>query len=424
MKKKRSGKLYWVFGVSTGLAIIALLLYPLLVSLQHKEEQRTPRSPAEAVIKRSPNPEMTKLIAEFETEITRLMNKTGLPGAAIAIVKDSVVVYSKGFGYRSVNGRERVDENSVFRIASVSKCFASFLTGIMVEDNKLSWDDPIVRHLPEFELIDPDQTDQLTVTHVLSHTTGLPYHTYTNMVEEGIDLPTLLSKLKEVKMSNKVGREYSYQNVAYSLIGEVIGRTTGSTYESEMIEKVFQPLGMKNASMNYQAFVSNENIAKPHRQARRRWVETKINNTYYNVAPAGGINASISDMGRWMVALLGYREDVIRKSTLSHMYAPAIGARSKNKNYVRMQRGGKSFYGLGWRILHYPSDTLIYHGGYVTGYRSEVALNPDENIAVCILANAPGELPDTAIPRFFTLYRKYREKIAAWETSQRQNQPL
>jgi beta-lactamase class C len=273
--------------------------------------------------------------------------------------------------------------------------------------------------MPDFSLMSPEQTQLLDISHVLSHTTGLPYHTYTNLVEEGIDLNTLLSKLKEVKMSNEVGREYSYQNVAYSLISEVIHRATGKTYEAMMKEKVFTQLGMANASIDYQSFLANPDIAKPHKLAKRSWVPGKITDTYYNVSPAGGVNASIQDMANWMIALLGYREKVIKNETLQYLYTPVIEARSKNRNYRRMQRYTNSYYGLGWRVLHYPTDTLIYHGGYVNGYRSEVALDPNDRIAISILANSPGQLADTGIPVFFSLFNKYREKIIAWENSQR-----
>jgi beta-lactamase class C len=195
---------------------------------------------------------------------------------------------------------------------------------------------------------------------VLSHTTGLPYHTYTNLVEEGLDLKSLLAQLKKVKLSSTPGTEYSYQNVVYSVIAEVIRNATGKTYEEEMKEKVFDKLGMKDASMNYNTLMANKNIARPHKLAKRNWVPAKITNTYYNVAPAGGVNASISDMANWMIALLGNREDVISKKTMEHLYTPVIEARSKNRNYKKAQRFDNSSYGLGWRILHYPSDTLVY----------------------------------------------------------------
>lgn len=418
MVRRTSGKKpYRILGTVAILGIAVILGYPFIQDMTQGNE-RTPGVAQAAVISRPPNPHITKFTREFEKEINDLMRSSNTPGAAIAIVKDSTIVYLKGFGLKSSSTPgDSVNAHTAFRLASVSKSFASFLTGIVVEENKLSWQDAVIKYVPEFQLKSPEQTAALTITHVLSHTTGLPYHTYTNMIEEGIELNVMLGMLKDVNPSSSVGKEYSYQNVAYSVIGEVIKNATGKTYEQMMTEKVFGPLRMKDASMNYASLVGNQNIARPHRLAGRKWVPTKINNTYYNVGPAGGINASISDMAQWMVALLGHRQDVITKETLEHLYSPAIVARSKNRNYRKYQRPQHSYYGLGWRVIHYPKDTIVYHGGYVTGYRSEIGLNPTAGIAVCILANAPGELADNTVPMFFNLYEKYRDAIEQWESS-------
>lgn len=423
MKQSRriKEKSYWLIGIATGLLIALYLAYPLF---NFSPAQNAPVVAQPAVIMRPVNPELTALVDEYEKEITKILKRTGIPGAAIAIVKDSTFVFTKGFGFRSVGTEDSVNEHSVFRLASVSKPFASFLTGILVEKNQLSWDDQVIKYLPDFKLIDDEQTSSLNITHVLSHTTGLPYHTYTNLVEEGIDLVTLLGKLHDVKMSNKVGKEYSYQNVAYSLIGEVVSKSTGKSYEAQMMERVFKPLGMADASMNYESLINNDNIAYPHRRGRKKWAKAKIKDTYYNVSPAGGINASIADMSKFMVAMLGCRPDVIKPGTVSKLYEPVIDARSKNRHYRKIDRIQNSYYGLGWRILHFPTDTLVYHGGYVTGYRSEIGFDPNDKIAICILTNAPGQLADTAVPLFFNLYKEHREKILKWELEQNAHAPI
>lgn len=364
---------------------------------------------------RKANPLLQELIVQYDQEIQSLSNEANTPGAAVAIVHDSTIVFLKPYGVKKAGSSDSIDVNTVFRIASVSKCFAAFLTGTLVEDSIVGWENHIVDYVPNFSLKSPEETQRLSIRNVLSHTTGLPYHAYTNMVEEGISLDSMLSWLKNVNLVSKVGDEYSYQNVAYSLIAPVVKVATGKTFENMMRERVFEPLKMKTASIDYTSIMHNPNVARPHMRRSRQWRPAKITDTYYNVAPAGGINASISDMAQWMIALLGNREDVISKSTLAQLFTPVVRARSKNRNYGRMHRLSDSFYGLGWRILHYPNDTLIYHGGYVNGYRSEVAVNPHDKIAVCILANAPGELADNGIPLFFDLFNSKRDAINAWE---------
>jgi beta-lactamase class C len=396
---------------------LLVIIVPLLVAQVITREQPNvvaAKKPTPAP-KKPANPYFNELLREYQNEIIKLSHESNTPGAAIAIVYDSTIMYIRGFGLRNVLKPDSVDVNTVFRIASVSKCFASFLAGSLVEDSLLAWNDTVVHYLPTFQLKPREETGKLTVQHVLSHTTGLPYHAYTNMVEEGSSLDSMLSWLKNINLSTRVGQSYSYQNVAYSIVGKVIEARTGKSYNEQLRERVFLPLKMTNASVDYVSMMKNINIATPHKLGRGRWTPAKITDTYYNVAPAGGVNASITDMANWMIALLGNRPDVIRQETLNELYSPKVKAPSKNRNYGRMHRLSNSFYGLGWRVLHYPSDTLIYHGGYVNGYRSEVAINPKERIAVCILANAPGDLADNGIPLFFNLFEKKRDSIVAWE---------
>lgn len=401
---------------------LIVIVVPILIGqvMTSKRDPQPLASLRKEYPKRPPNPYLEEVIKEYDGKLHELMDRAQTPGIAVAIVHDSTIVYMKGIGLKSVGKTDSVDENTVFRLASVSKCFAAFLTGTLVEDSILSWDDHITEHLPRFALESPEETQKLTIRNVLSHTTGLPYHTYTNMVEEGSPLDTMLSWLRNVHMSSKVGKTYSYQNVAYSLVGPVIQARTGKTYEQQMIERVFIPLKMKTASIDYQSIMANTNVAQPHLMRRgKKFAQVKINDTYYNVAPAGGINASIADMAQWMIALLGNRPNIIKPATIDSLFTPVIKAPSKNRNYGRMHRLSKSFYGMGWRILYYPNDTLMYHGGYVTGYRSEVAVNPRDRIAVCILANAPGEVADNGIPLFFDLFEPARQNVLRWEDTQR-----
>jgi beta-lactamase class C len=361
------------------------------------------------------NPHLIELLAEYETIIHDIMARSHTPGAAIAIVRDSSIIYLKGFGVKVLGTTDSVNAETVFRLGSVSKCFAPMLTGILVQDSVLSWNDKVTKHLPDFALKSKEQTDQLILKHVLSHTVGLPYHTYTNLIEEGDSLPQMLRKLQDVDMIGQVGRVYSYQNVAYSIIGEVIHSASGKTYEQLMTERIFQPLNMDHASMTYADIMKNSNVAKPHQHSRKGVRVTAINNTYYNVGPAGGVNASAVDMALLIEALLGNRSNLISNETLNEIFTPVIRAPSKNRNFRKWIHQTDSHYALGWRVLDSKTDTLFYHGGYVNGYRTELALNRRDKIGICILTNATGELADTSAPYFFNLYLNHRDSIQQWE---------
>jgi beta-lactamase class C len=360
------------------------------------------------------NPFIDDLLVSYDRSIHEILDETGIPGASIAIVRDTTVLYLKSFGVKTVGGHDSINQHTVFRIGSVSKCFAAVLTAILVKDSVLDWDDPVIKYLPDFKLKSPEQTKLLTIKHVLSHTTGLPYHTYTTLVEDGMDLESMIKHLSDVN-DGPVGEVYSYQNVAFSIISKVIQAATGKTYEAMLEEKIFKPLEMREASATYEDILYNPNVAHPHLLRFRRWHEIPISDKYYNVAPAGGVNVSINDMTHWIKALLGNRPDVVSPESLHQIYTPVVRASSKNRSYRRIGRIKNNYYGLGWRILQFPDDTLIYHGGYVNGYRSEVAIYLRDKIGICILANAPGKVTDTGIPIFMQLYLAKRDSIQWWE---------
>lgn len=348
-----------------------------------------------------------EVLLEYQSYIEQSLAESGTPGAAVAIVSDSSIVFLKGFGIRSVEGNEPVDAHTVFRLGSVSKPVSSSLAGILASDELFHWDDPVIDYLDTFKLNSPTYSRQLSVRNVLSHATGLPYHTFTNLIEEGHPLPVMLDELEKVDLIGTPGKIYSYQNVAYSIIDPVIAVASHHTFEEEIKSRLFGPLFMTDASVTYDAMLKSSNRAEPHLFRGRQWRTIPLSDTYYNAAPAGGVNASITDMAKWMVAMLGYRPEVISKSTITELLQPQVKATAKNRNFNRWSRIQKSYYGLGWRIINFKNDTLAYHGGYVNGYRSEIALHPTRKIAICVLANGPSSFSDYAIPSFFIIYDKY-----------------
>lgn len=413
----------YTVGFVVMLASLALIFY----TPANTSKQTTPPVPIQASLARpetealtSPyvyqggNPHLNQLLSEYELFMARAIENNLAPGAAVAIIKDSSIVYLRGFGLRDAHTKKPIDIHSVFRIASVSKCFASVLTATLVEDQKLSWDDPVLKFLPGFKLKSEEHTQNLTVRNVLSHTTGLPYHAFTDRIDDGADFDTLVYHLRDLELIGKPGQFYSYQNVGYSLIGEVIEAATNKTYEENLKDRVFLPLHMQTASASFTGIINNDNVAMPHRYGKS-WVPMSISHTYYNVAPAGGVNASISDMARWLQAVASDSSNFMTKETSDELFRPIVRATARNHNFWRWKRPRSAYYAMGWRILNFKEDTLAYHGGYVNGYRSEVAIHHKNNIAICVLVNAPGHLADISIPKFFELYSKHRDAINQWE---------
>jgi len=409
MKKKRF--------LGGGLLVL-LIVFGLVINFKAGEPVQEPEVDPEPIKPSLPNPYVQKLLADYEEQMIDLLNKTKTPGLAIAIVQDSTILFLKGYGLREVGTTDSVNEHTVFRLASVSKCFAPLLTGLLVEDSVLHWDDFVVQYLPDFKLKSKLSTDSLRLAHVLSHTTGLPYHTYTTLVEDGMDLQLMIEQLENVNVVAKPGELYSYQNVAYSIIGEVIRSRTGKPYQRLMEEKIFLPLNMRDASMTYDAVMQNHNVARPHLHWRKGWKATTILDTYYNVGPAGGVNASIADMAEWLKVMLGTRKNFVQEGTLDKIFTPVVKAKAKNRYFRKWVGRSDSHYALGWRVLNFRNDTLLYHGGYVRGYRSEVAIDRRSRIGICVLSNGPGRLVDNSVPMFFNLFYNQRDSILYWQNKQ------
>jgi beta-lactamase class C len=358
------------------------------------------------------NPYTQQLLLEYSEFIQRAIGNNLAPGAAVAIIKDSSIIFLKGFGLRDVTTGDSINTTTVFRIASVSKCFASVLTGILADKKLLSLNDSVIHYLPSFKLRSQTQTNGLTLKHVLSHTIGLPYHAFTDLVDVGANFDTLVYHLRDLPLVGKPGQYYSYQNVGFSLIGDIIQAATGKSYAENLQALVFDPLQMNSASVSFDSIMKNKNVAKPHR-FKNGWKPLPISSTYYNVAPAGGINASISDMARWLAALT--QDDIFLKAeTKKELFTPMVRATPRNNNFRKWKPVKSAHYALGWRVINFKTDTLLYHGGYVNGYRSEVAINQKERLAICVLVNSPGHLADISIPKFFELYSSKEKDIKSW----------
>ena len=139
--------------------------------------------------------------------------------------------------------------------------------------------------------------------------------------------------------------------------------------------------------------------------------EAKTTPEYYSVLPAAGVNASISDMAQWLKALMGYRHDVLHADMLKEIFTPQIQAtRRRSQHYAKWVKVQGTYYGLGWRIINFGSDTLIYHGGFINGFRCEVAFDPIDKVGIAILSNGPGAFVNDAIPYFFNLFYENRDK--------------
>lgn len=328
------------------------------------------------------------VVANFKKDFKAQLKENKVPGGAYAIIKDGKVIAMEGVGVRALGSNSKVDENTVFRLASVSKTFAAGLTAQLVEDNEFSWDDKIVDYVPEFRFKTKNYSSNLTVNHIMSQSSSLVHNAYDNLIEANYPMPKIIDKFKEIDPMCKLGQCYGYQNVLYSLIQPVIEKSTNSSYTDLMHRKIFDPLEMDHSSLGYESFLETENHAEPHVLTRKGWVKTKVKPSYYKILPAAGVNASVSDMTKWVMAQMGHYPEAYSDNVIDAVTTKRIRTRKemRKRNWRSVLKN--AHYGYGWRIYDMGGEELVYHGGSVAGFRSEVAYSKEKDLALVILLNA------------------------------------
>lgn len=369
-----------------------------------------PASPAPTLLSASvgnvpqelPPVRVKQTLADYQRWLNRLAQRDAVAGLATAVVIDGKVVYEGTVGYADASTKQPITPDTVFRLASLSKAFATAITGLLIDDGKLGWNTKLVDVLPYFKLKDMQAASQATVSDILGQRLGLPRNTYDNMLEGDTSYEELVRKLDEVDMVCGVGQCYGYQNVAFSMIGDVVLARTGDFFYHQVDKRIFYPLGMATASYGRAALESSKSWARPHRATSRGWVPFEPNETYYRVAPAAGVNASLRDMEKWLIAQMGGRQDVLPTSLLDMLHAPGVATPSElHATAWRRGRLTDAYYALGWRVYEYGGETLIYHAGAVAGYRTMIGFFPKYRAGVVTLWNSTGPIPGGLMPMVF-----------------------
>jgi beta-lactamase class C len=338
-----------------------------------------------ALLADSPDPGLT---AGFKSYFDQHVGEEKITGAAYVIASRDGIIDLGTAGYTDTTRKRRIDQDTVFRVASVSKTFAAGLTGMLVRDGQFSWDDRVIDHVPGFRI--KGDSSQVRVRHLLGQSTGLIPHAYDNLIEDGVPLDRIQEKYRELDFVCQPGTCYSYQNSIFSLIEPVIEKTTAQSYEQLMDARIFQPLDMRTASVGYEPFVSNPNHALPHVKSRGQWKTVKVQPNYYHVAPAAGVNASALDMGKWLVAQLGGNPAVIDPAVIQSLVEPRVKTVRDTRRKFWRELLSDAHYGLGWRIYRLGDHEIAYHSGWVSGYRADIAWSAEHDIGIAVLMNVEG----------------------------------
>jgi CubicO group peptidase (beta-lactamase class C family) len=334
--------------------------------------------------------------ADLDTYVANSMKTFDVPGLAVAIVKDGKVVVAKGYGVRKMGDPTPVDENTMFGIGSNTKAFTTAALAGLMDEGKLSWDDPVYQRLPGFVMYDPYVSHEMTIRDLLTHRSGMglgegdllfwPQTTYTR--------DEIIYKLRFMKPASSFRSHYAYDNLLYMTAGQIIPAVTGVSWDDYIRQQIFEPLGMNHSNVSNAAFKPGDDRAFPHSRVDGKLQVIRFE-VLDNAGPAGAINSSAADMAKWVQLQLNRGKFVGREGRLfseqrsKEMWSPQtilpIG------DYPSPLAGLKpnfADYALGWMVRDYHGRKLVGHTGGVGGFVSRVMLVPEENLGVVVLTNA------------------------------------
>ena len=371
--------------------LLSLSLAPRLLLAANAASAPAPARPT--------HPDISASAHDVERLAGQLVEQKHLPGLALAIVQDGKVVSLHGYGVTSAGGTDPITTDTVFRLASLSKAFAATLTTLLVSEGAMGWDRPIINQLPAFKLRDYDSARTVTVRDILSHRVGLTRNTYDRDLENDAPYPLLAEKLADAPMACTPGDCYSYQNIAFSLIGDLVFAATGDFYSHQVEKRIFHPLGMYSSTYGRDGLEDSASWARPHVRGRKGWAAVRPKESYYHVPPAAGVNSSIHDMAQWLIAQMGHRPDVLPLGPLNDIHTPQVNTPGELRGSGwRRERLTAAYYALGWRVFDYSGHTMVFHGGAVQGYRGLIAYLPDQDVGMVVLWNSESAAPSGLLP--------------------------
>ncbi|HEX8696326.1 MAG TPA: serine hydrolase [Longimicrobium sp.] len=328
---------------------------------------------------------------ELDAYIAKALAEWEVPGMALAVVRHDSVLVARGYGVRELGKPGRVDENTVFDIASLTKSFTAAGAAVLVDEGKLAWDDPVRRWLPWMEFPDAYLTREVTLRDLLSHRTGLEAANFAYRFT-GIDRGETLRQVRWMRPQAPFRTRQVYNNILYAAAGEVTAAAAGTTWAELMRTRLFQPLGMGSTTAEEEPDRAG-NVASPHAPIGGVQRPVRARN-HQAISPAGGVYSTAADMARWLRFQLadgvldGRR--VISAAAMAEMHHPWTVIPTTPEMRASRQVEGYAGYGLGWNVMDYRGRPLLWHSGNSDGMPSYMAILPKDGIGVVVMLNSWG----------------------------------
>lgn len=321
------------------------------------------------------------------------MMKFNVAGVAVGVVKDGKIIHNKGYGLKSIETKEKVNQHTLFAIASNSKAFTATALALLVEEGKLSWQDKVKEHLPEFRMYNYYVTENFNIQDLLTHRSGLGLGVGDLMFfPDGntFTIKDVLSSFQYFEPKSAFRTKYDYDNLLYIVAGEVVARVSGMSWEEFVEKRIVKPLGMQNTYSSFSLIRDKSNLALPH-TTEADMLRTVASFEEVKFAAAGGMYSNVNDLNKWMLVQLNkgkygeklerilFSEHSQREMWKIHTTLPANPYPRYNSHFAG--------YGLGWFLKDMKGNLVVSHTGGLPGMLSQTLMIPDLNLGVVVLTN-------------------------------------
>jgi CubicO group peptidase (beta-lactamase class C family) len=330
----------------------------------------------------------TESLKNIDAYLEKAMSDWQIPGLSIAVVKDDKVIYAKGYGVREFGKPEKVDEQTLFPVGSITKSFTAAGVGLLVDEKKMAWDDAVTKYLPEFQLYDPTLTQSVTMRDLLAHRTGLPRANGTLL--SPYDRAETLRRMRYLKPAAPLRSAFTYNNQTYLAAGLALEKVAQSSWEEFIKQRFFAPLKMTASNLSIAALKNEKNRAEPHAVIQEK-VQVLPLDDKDSIAPAGAINSSAVELANWARLFLNNGKSegkqILSPSAIRVIHGQQTVIPVGNLSQMLFPSTHFQGYGMGWFVRDYRGRKVVEHGGNVDGMTAQIGLLPEENLAVVILSN-------------------------------------
>ena len=330
---------------------------------------------------------------QLDSLVEKTLKVFEVPGMAVAIIKGGHVIHSKGYGVRSLNSKQKMDENTLFGIASNSKAFTAAALAILSEQGKLKLNDKVTDYIPEFKLYDPYVTEAFSIKDLLTHRSGLGLGAGDLMFwPDSADFTKkdIIHNLRYLKAVSPFRTKYDYDNLLYIVAGEIVSRVSGMSWEDFIESNILKPLGMTKSAANYNRLEDKTNVIDPHAPINGE-VKTIRRDFSETADAAGGIYSSITDMSKWVIMQLnkgkfgnGMSKQLFTETAQEEMWTPQTVIPVHGVNDYNTHFAG---YGLGWFLADEKGYKQVSHTGGLAGIVTQVTLIPELKLGIIVFTN-------------------------------------